>query len=105
MRQKSYARAFSRSSSSYYSENERRGRKAVNFIFVIVALAAITAVIMLFFKYRDISLKREEAASRFEIAKSETERLNNERRAMNTELENLSSELDKLRIEYDSLSE
>ncbi len=105
MRQRSYARASSRASSSYYSENERRGRKAVNFLFAVIALIAITVVVILFFKYRDISIKREDAASRLEIAKSETERLNNERRAMNTELENLSSELDMLKIEYESLSE
>ena len=105
MRQRSYVKASSRSSSSYYSEQERRGRKAINAVFVVIALIAVIAAAILFFKYRDISLQREEAAGRLAVAKEETERLNNERRAINTEFENLSSELDKLRIEYDSLSE
>lgn len=104
MRQKSYMRASSRSS-SYYGEKERRGRKAINLVFAAVALAAIFVMVFLFLRYQNISLEREEAAGRLSAAKEETERLNEERRTMRAELESLSTDLDKLRIEYDSLSE
>ena len=104
MRQKSYVRAASRSS-SYYGETERRSRKAVNLVFAFIALIALSVTVFMFFKYREISLKREDAASKLSLAKEETEKLGEKRRTMNTELENLTSEIDKLRIEYDSLEQ
>ncbi len=104
MRKRSYIKASSRSS-SYYSERDRRGNKAVSLIFAVIALIAIGVVIFMFLRYQDTSVLLEETAAKLASIKAETESLNEERQTKKTELENLSSELEKLRIEYDSLSE
>ena len=75
MRQRSYVKASSRSSSSYYSEKEKRGRKAVNAVFAVIALIAVIVAAVLFFKYRDIDLQREEAAGRLAVAKKRRKNL------------------------------
>ncbi len=104
MRKRSYVKASSYSS-SYYGAKERRGRKAVNTVFAVIALISVCAAVFMLFRFKEIDSQREEAASRLAGTIADTEALNEQRKTQKTEFENLSSEVERLRIEYDSLSE
>ena len=91
--------------SSYYSAEEARKRKAVNCVFIFLALCSVTLLIFMLMRFNAVSSEHEEKVVSLNENKELAESLYSKKKSDESRLESITGELDMLRLEYEALED